>query len=114
MDRPNLRDMTLEELEVFIAGLGKETYRARQIMKWLYRFGMTDVAAMSRPEFYSHRPAEVQLVQTHISFIFVAGDDVCKVKKTVDFGFLDFTTPGKRKNYCNEELRLNRRKKWYG
>ena len=47
MDRPNLRDMTLEELEAFIAGMGKETYRARQIMKWLYRFGITDMAAMT-------------------------------------------------------------------
>jgi len=34
---PNLKDMTLEELEVFISGLGKERYRARQIMTWLYR-----------------------------------------------------------------------------
>jgi 23S rRNA (adenine2503-C2)-methyltransferase len=35
--KPNLKDMSLEELEVFIAGFGKEKYRARQLMKWLYQ-----------------------------------------------------------------------------
>lgn len=67
------------------------------------------VEAMSRPDFYPHRPASVELVQTHISFVFIAGDRVYKVKKAVDFGFLDFTTLEKRKYYCEEELRLNRR-----
>jgi len=55
------------------------------------------VEAMSRPEFYPHRPPAVELVQTHISFVFIAGDLVYKVKKAVDFGFLDFTTLAKRK-----------------
>ncbi len=67
------------------------------------------VEAMSRPDFYPHRPREVELVQTHISFVFIAGDLVYKVKKAVDFGFLDFTTLAKRKYFCEEELRLNRR-----
>jgi len=67
------------------------------------------VEAMSRPEFYPHRPPTVELVQTHISFVFIAGDLVYKVKKAVNFGFLDFTTLAKRKYFCEEELRLNRR-----
>ena len=67
------------------------------------------VEAMSRPDFYPHRPREVELVQTHISFVFIAGELVYKVKKAVDFGFLDFTTLAKRKVFCEEELRLNRR-----
>jgi hypothetical protein len=67
------------------------------------------VAAMSRPEFYPDRPDAVELVQTHISLIFLAGDTVYKVKKAVNFGFLDFTTLEKRRHYCNEEIRLNRR-----
>ncbi len=67
------------------------------------------VEAMSKPDFYPHRPQEVELVQTHISFVFIAGDLVYKVKKAVDFGFLDFTTLEKRKYFCEEELRLNRR-----
>ncbi len=66
-------------------------------------------AAMSRPEFYLHQPKRLDVVQTHISFIFIADDVVYKVKKAVDFGFLDFTTLEKRKFYCEEELRLNRR-----
>jgi aminoglycoside phosphotransferase family enzyme/predicted kinase len=67
------------------------------------------VEAMFRPEFYSHRPEHVEFIQTHISYIFIAGDYVYKVKKAVDFDFLDFTTIERRRFYCNEELRLNRR-----
>ncbi len=67
------------------------------------------VEAMSNPEFYPHRSQGVELIQTHISYIFIAGDYVYKVKKAVDFGFLDFTTLEKRRHYCNEEIRLNRR-----
>ena len=67
------------------------------------------VESMMKPEFYPHRPDTVELIQTHISFIFIAGDLVYKVKKAVDFGFLDFTTLEKRKYYCDEEILLNRR-----
>jgi len=67
------------------------------------------VASMTRPSFYHHRPDTVDLIQTHISFIFIAGDLVYKVKKPVDFGFLDFTTLEKRKYYCEQEVLLNRR-----
>lgn len=51
----------------------------------------------------------VSLVQTHISMVFVADEFVYKVKKPVDFGFLDFTTLEKRKYYCHQEVRLNQR-----
>ena len=51
----------------------------------------------------------VTLVQTHISLVFVGDDYVYKVKKPVDFGFLDFSTPEKRKHYCGQEVRLNQR-----
>jgi len=67
------------------------------------------VDSLTRPEFYPHRPDSVELIQTHISYIFIAGEYVYKVKKDVDFGFLDFTTLEKRKYYCEEELRLNQR-----
>ncbi|MEN6376286.1 MAG: AAA family ATPase [Smithella sp.] len=66
-------------------------------------------AIMMNPSFYPHKPASVELVQTHISYVFIAGDIVYKIKKPVDFGFLDFTNIEKRKFYCDEELRLNRR-----
>lgn len=50
-----------------------------------------------------------QLVQTHISSILLIGDYAYKIKKPVDFGFLDFSTLAHRKHFCEEELRLNRR-----
>ncbi|MDO9515088.1 MAG: hypothetical protein Q7J01_03180 [Syntrophales bacterium] len=69
----------------------------------------TLVEVMSQPAFYPHKPDTVTVIQTHISFIFIAGDLVYKVKKAVDFGFLDFTTLEKRKYYCEQEVVLNRR-----
>jgi aminoglycoside phosphotransferase family enzyme len=67
------------------------------------------VKALSNPQAYPHNPKSVELVQTQISFVFLAGDYVYKVKKPVDFGFLDFTTLEKRRFYCNQEVVLNRR-----
>ncbi|HUH65189.1 MAG TPA: AAA family ATPase [Syntrophales bacterium] len=67
------------------------------------------VEAMFRPEFYPNRPEHVEFIETHISYIFVAGDYVYKVKRPVRFDFLDFSTLEKRRIFCNEELRLNRR-----
>ena len=67
------------------------------------------VDSLTKAGFYPHGPSSVELIQTHISYIFIAGEYVYKVKKDVDFGFLDFTTLEKRKYYCEEELRLNRR-----
>ncbi len=61
------------------------------------------------PEHFDHPVDEVKLVQTHISFVIIAGDFVYKFKKPVDFGFLNFSTLEKRGFYCAEELRLNRR-----
>lgn len=58
---------------------------------------------------YSHPVEIVQLLQTHISFVLLAGDFVYKWKKPVNFGFLDFSTLEKRKYYCEQELVLNRR-----
>jgi 23S rRNA (adenine2503-C2)-methyltransferase len=45
--KPNIRDLSLEEIEILIASLGKEKYRARQIMKWLYMGGATSYAEMT-------------------------------------------------------------------
>lgn len=67
------------------------------------------VEVMQKPEFYPHRPSRVEMLQTHISCIFIAGEYVYKIKKPVDFGFLDFTTLEKRYHYCRKELELNRR-----
>ncbi|MFN4196895.1 MAG: aminoglycoside phosphotransferase, partial [Caldimicrobium sp.] len=50
-----------------------------------------------------------QVLQTHISYIFITDSIVYKIKKPVNFGFLDFTTIDKRKFYCEREVELNRR-----
>ena len=52
---------------------------------------------------------EVGLIETHISFVLLAGPWAFKIKKAVNLGFLDFTTLAQRRFYCDEELRLNRR-----
>ncbi len=52
-------------------------------------------------------PEPVELIQTHISYIFLAGDFAYKVKKAVDFGFLNYSTLELRRHFCHEELRLN-------
>ncbi len=67
------------------------------------------VDELRRPEAYAQRPAEVEFLQTHISWLFFAGARVYKVKKPVDLGFLDFTTLDRRRHFCEEEVRLNRR-----
>jgi len=67
------------------------------------------VKALMDPQMYDEVVDDVSLVQTHISFVFLAGDFVYKMKKAVNFGFLDFTTLEKRKYYCEKEVELNRR-----
>ena len=65
--------------------------------------------ALQNPEIYPEKPEKVELLQTHVSAIFIVGEHVYKVKKPVNFGFLDFTTLEKRKYFCREEVVLNRR-----
>lgn len=65
--------------------------------------------ALLSPAPYPDSPASITLIQTHISYLFLTDRYVYKIKKPVDFGFLDFTTLEKRHFYCNEEVRLNRR-----
>jgi len=67
------------------------------------------VEALMRPEAYDEEPGLIELMQTHISFVFLTRNFVYKVKKAVDLGFLDFTTLEKRRFFCEKELELNRR-----
>lgn len=67
------------------------------------------LAAMREPASYPHPADPVALIETHISWVFLAGDYAYKVKKPVALGFLDFSTLEARRFYCGEELRLNRR-----
>ena len=61
------------------------------------------------PALYPHPVDRVELIETHISWVLLAGDRVYKIKKPVNLGFLDFTTLALRRRFCQEEVRLNRR-----
>jgi uncharacterized protein len=67
------------------------------------------IAALSAPGAYPHPVDRVELVETHISWVFLAGDYAYKFKKPLDLGFLDFRDRARRLHYCREELRLNGR-----
>jgi len=67
------------------------------------------VRDLSRPEAYPSPPQEVEFLQTHISLLFFAGERVYKLKKAVDLGFLDYSSLDRRRTFCDEEVRLNRR-----
>lgn len=65
--------------------------------------------ALMKPEAYEEDPGSIEMVQTHLSVVFLTRDFVYKLKKAVNFGFLDFTTLEKRHFFCEKELKLNRR-----
>ncbi len=67
------------------------------------------VKALLKPQAYPHKPQKIELVQTQMSFIFLTGEYVYKIKKPVDLGYLDYTTLEKRHFFCHQELELNRR-----
>lgn len=67
------------------------------------------LSAMREPHFYPHRPESVEVIETHISMVFIAGDRVFKVKKALTLPFLDYGTLARRCHFCHEEVRLNRR-----
>lgn len=67
------------------------------------------IAALSDPAAYPQAVETVDVRQTHISVVFLVVQLVYKIKKPVDLGFLDFSTLDKRRHYCQEEVRLNRR-----
>jgi len=67
------------------------------------------IDALRDPACYDHETGPIEIVETHISWVILTGPCAYKLKKPVDFGFLDFSTLELRERYCNEELRLNRR-----
>ncbi len=69
----------------------------------------TLIQALQNAALYDHPVTGFTVVETHISWVILTGDYAYKIKKPVDLGFLDFSTLEKRRFYCEEELRLNRR-----
>ncbi len=67
------------------------------------------VRFLSDPAVYPHTTASIETKETHMSWVFLAEECVYKLKKPVKYPFLDFSTLSRRRFYCGEELRLNRR-----
>ena len=67
------------------------------------------IAGLMNPAIYPHPCTHVELVETHISWVLLTGLRAYKIKKPVDLGFVNFTTLERRRHFCEEELRLNRR-----
>ena len=67
------------------------------------------VRALDNPLAFGHPLRYLRLIETHISWIILTGKYAYKIKKPVNFGFLDFSTLERRRHFCHEELRLNRR-----
>ena len=64
---------------------------------------------LQRPDAYPDPTGPIRVVETHASWVLLAGELAYKIKKPVDFGFVDFSTLERRRHFCEEEIRLNRR-----
>lgn len=64
---------------------------------------------LKKPGMFPGTHSEPTVLETHISTVFLTDDYAYKIKKPVNFGFLDFSSLDQRRHFCEEELRLNRR-----
>ena len=69
----------------------------------------TLIAALQNPDLFPHPVEQFQVIETHISWVLLTGPYVYKIKKPMNFGFLDFTTLAAREHFCQQELKLNQR-----
>jgi aminoglycoside phosphotransferase family enzyme/predicted kinase len=67
------------------------------------------IEALRDPARYPHPVQDVEVIETHISWVLLAGEYAYKIKKPVRLAFLDFSTLAARRHFCEEEIRLNRR-----
>jgi hypothetical protein len=67
------------------------------------------IEALQNPALYPHPVEGFEVIETHISWVLLTGPYAYKLKKPVNFGFLDFSTAEARAHFCREELRLNQR-----
>lgn len=68
------------------------------------------VESLRSPKAYAHTTiAPIEVIETHISWVLLTGPFAYKIKKPLDLGFVDYSTPQRREFFCREELRLNRR-----
>ena len=67
------------------------------------------IAQLQNPALFDHPIDRFELLETHISWVLLTGPYAYKLKKPVDLGFVDFTTLARRRHFCQQELRINRR-----
>jgi len=67
------------------------------------------ISRLARPDAFTHTADQIEVLETHISWVILTGTYAYKIKKPLDLGFLDFSTLALRKRFCEEELRLNQR-----
>lgn len=67
------------------------------------------IETLKQPEIFPEKPGQVEIIQTHLSVVCLAGDRVYKLKKSLKFPFADFSSLEKRRKFCEDELQLNRR-----
>jgi uncharacterized protein len=67
------------------------------------------IDSLMLPDLYDPSVEKCELIETHISWVILAGPCAYKIKKAINLGFLDFSSLEKRRFYCQEELRLNKR-----
>ncbi|ASF45326.1 bifunctional aminoglycoside phosphotransferase/ATP-binding protein [Methylovulum psychrotolerans] len=77
--------------------------------------GFALLKGLSKADAYNHPTESIRLIETHISWVLLTGQYAYKIKKPVNFGFLDFSALAQREFFCHEELRLNQRlaASWY-
>ncbi len=69
----------------------------------------TFLHSLKNPDIYPHATRNIELIETHISWVILTGDFAYKIKKPVNLGFLDFSSLAKRQYFCQQELQLNQR-----
>lgn len=67
------------------------------------------IKSLTNPECYNHPTHDIEIIETHISWVILTGPYAYKIKKSVDLGFLNFSSLSSREHYCSVELKLNRR-----
>src|SRR5215469_2836077 len=83
--------------------------RSREVVDMTHGSLPSALAGLLSPEAYPHPVDRVELVETHISWVLLAGDYAYKIKRPVRYSFIDLTALDRRRFLCEEELRLNRR-----
>ena len=100
-----LRRGRQDGLDFFMVSSGNE----RQTPRMTEQHQIAIFEAMESPDFYPHDVSTIVQCDTHISKVFLTGENAYKIKKPVYLEFLDFRTLEKRRHYCQQEVILNKR-----